>query len=97
VSRNGLIPALDDLSHTDAERGRLVTVEAGVERGVLAPDHTMVVDGDGVSTADHRAIAFKELHDLQAGGSDLSREFDGRPIAEFGIDNRHFRCHGEPP
>mgnify|MGYP000562079198 CR=1 FL=1 len=58
----------------------------------LPPDHTMVVDGDGVSTADHRAIAFKELHDLQAGGSDLSREFDGRAIAEFGIDNRHFRC-----
>ena len=39
MPRNGLIPALDDLPYANAEAGRLMTVETGIERSVLAPDH----------------------------------------------------------
>ena len=97
MPRNGLVPTLDDLADTDAEAGRLVTVEAGIERGVFAPDHTMIVNGDGVAAANHRAIALEQLHNLQTCRSGLGREFDGRAIAELNIDNGHLRCHGEPP
>ena len=56
MARHSLVPALDDLSHADAETGGLMTVEAGVERGVLAPHHAVVVHGDGVAATHDRAV-----------------------------------------
>ena len=66
MARHSLVPALDDLSHADAETGGLMTVEAGVEWGVLTPHHAVVVHGDGVAATHDRAVSLGQLHNLEA-------------------------------
>ena len=93
MARHSLVPALDDLSHADAEAGGLMTVEAGVEWGVLTPHHAVVVHGDGVAATHDRAVSLGQLHNLEALRGFGRRELDNGRGAEFGVHLRHLICH----